>query len=101
VKSKITDIKTGFNFLGATIRKYGKAGKFLMTPSKDNLLRITGDIREYIRSHSWLKTENLIHQLNWVRLFWDRENSLCFQQLSSDEQDREEVLSGDIGFGPG
>ena len=31
-KSRITDIRTGFDFLGATLRKVG--GKLLMTPSR-------------------------------------------------------------------
>jgi RNA-directed DNA polymerase len=88
-KSKITDIKTGFKFLGASIRKYGTAGKFLIRPSKDNLLSFIEETREYIRSHLWLKTEHLIHQLNsrirgWTNYFRPLCSSRAFRKLDSE-----------------
>ena len=73
MKSRTTDIWTGFDFLGANIRKYGR-GKLLMRPTKDNVLGFLREVRDYIRSRPWMKTEYLIRQLNlrirgWANYF--------------------------------
>ena len=61
-KTEITHIETGFNFLGASIRKYGC--KLLMRPSKDNVLGLLRDVRELIRVQRAATALDLIRQLN-------------------------------------
>ncbi len=61
-KTKITHIQDGFDFLGFNVRKYGN--KLLIKPSKANIKRFLGDIRETIKSKSSVKTEELIKTLN-------------------------------------
>lgn len=61
-KTKIAHINEGFNFLGINIRKYN--GKLLMKPAKDNVKLFLSGIREIIKKHATIKTENLIALLN-------------------------------------
>ena len=61
-KTKITHIESGFEFLGANVRKYGR--KLLMRPSKDNVLGVLRDLRGLIRIQRAATALDLIHQLN-------------------------------------
>ena len=61
-KTRITHIQDGFDFLGFNVRKYNQ--KLLIKPSKANIKRFLGDIRETIKSRSNVKTEELIRILN-------------------------------------
>ncbi|CAL7962662.1 hypothetical protein GAMM_40006 [Gammaproteobacteria bacterium] len=61
-KTKITHIDGGFDFLGMNIRKYN--GKLIIKPAKSGIKRLLTDIRDKIKSHKTVKTENLIHLLN-------------------------------------
>ncbi len=61
-KTKITHISDGFDFLSINIRKYN--GKYMSKPSKDGVKRFLQDIRETIKAHPTVKTENLIRLLN-------------------------------------
>ena len=61
-KTKITHIESGFDFLGANVRKYGR--KLLMRPSKDNVLGLLRDLRGMIRIQRAATALDLIHQLN-------------------------------------
>ena len=61
-KTKITNIGTGFDFLGWNFRKYN--GKLLIKPSKKNVLWFLTKIRDLIDSNKQTKTSNLIVQLN-------------------------------------
>jgi RNA-directed DNA polymerase len=61
-KTKITHIETGFDFLGASVRKYGR--KLLIRPSKDNVLGLLRDLREVIRTRKAATALDLILQLN-------------------------------------
>ncbi len=64
-KTKITHIESGFDFLGANVRKYGR--KLLMRPSKDNVLGLLRDLRGLVRTQRAATALDLIHQLN-IRL---------------------------------
>lgn len=61
-KTKITSIEDGFDFLGATVRKYG--GKLLIRPSKRNILDFLRELRRLIRTHKAATALDLIRQLN-------------------------------------
>jgi RNA-directed DNA polymerase len=58
-KTHITHISSGFNFLGQNIRKYND-GKVIIKPTKDNIERFLGGIRETIKSNPTIKQEELI-----------------------------------------
>jgi RNA-directed DNA polymerase len=61
-KTKITSIEDGFDFLGATVRKYGD--KLLIRPSKRNILDFLGELRSLIRTQRAATALDLIRQLN-------------------------------------
>ena len=61
-KTKITSIEDGFDFLGATVRKY--KGKLLIRPSKRNILDFLREIRRLIRTQKAATPLDLIRQLN-------------------------------------
>lgn len=61
-KSKVTDVETGFDFLGATIRKYD--GKLLMRPSRSSVKGFLGSIRGTIRAHDGAALRELVRLLN-------------------------------------
>jgi len=61
-KTKITHIDSGFDFLGANVRKYGR--KLLMRPSKDNILGLLRDLRGLVRTQRAATALDLILQLN-------------------------------------
>ena len=67
-KTRITQIKDGFDFLGWNIRKYN--GKFLMKPSITNVKAHLGKIREIIKANKAAKQANLIRLLNPVLRGW-------------------------------
>jgi len=61
-KTKITSIEDGFDFLGATVRKYGS--KLLIRPSKRNILDFLRELRRLIRTQRAAPALDLIRQLN-------------------------------------
>jgi len=61
-KTKISNIKDGFDFLGFNIRKYN--GTLLIKPSKKSVKAFLESIRATIKAHPTAKTENLIRMLN-------------------------------------
>jgi RNA-directed DNA polymerase len=61
-KTRITAIEDGFDFLGATVRKY--KGKLLIRPSKRNILDFLRELRRLIRTQKAAKALDLIRQLN-------------------------------------
>jgi RNA-directed DNA polymerase len=61
-KTKITNIKEGFDFLGFNLRKY--AGKLLIKPTKKGVKSFLDRIRETINTMRGNKTEDLIRILN-------------------------------------
>ncbi len=67
-KTKITHIDDGFDFLGATMRKY--KGKFLTIPAKKGIKTFLAKIRKVIKRNPQAKTETLIRQLNPMILGW-------------------------------
>ncbi|MEI6045624.1 MAG: group II intron reverse transcriptase/maturase [Chloroflexota bacterium] len=67
-KTKITDINTGFDFLGQNVRKY--KGKLLIKPSKNNVHIFLTKIREKIKSNKQTTTGKLISQLNPMIIGW-------------------------------
>jgi RNA-directed DNA polymerase len=86
LKSKITHIETGFDFLGAHVRKYGRRGKFLIQPRKDNELGLVRDLREFAKRSWSARTGDLIRQLNskirgWANYFRPYCSSQAFHRI--------------------
>jgi RNA-directed DNA polymerase len=85
-KSKVTDVETGFDFLGATIRKYG--GKLLMGPSRASVKGFLGSIRGTIRAHAGGALRELIRLLNprirgWVNYYRHLVSSRVFTKVDT------------------
>jgi RNA-directed DNA polymerase len=68
VKTKVTHIDEGFDFLGWNNRKYN--GKLLMKPSKANVKARLDKIREVIKGNKTAKQANLIRLLNPILRSW-------------------------------
>jgi len=68
-KTKITDVYTGFDFLGQNIRKFSN-GKLLIRPSKDNFKTVRSKIKLIISQHRGYPTVKLIRRLNSVITGW-------------------------------
>ncbi len=71
-KTLITQIDSGFDFLGFNIRKY--KDKLLIKPSRKSVKAFLADIRALIKKNPTAKTENLIRLLNpkirgWANYF--------------------------------
>lgn len=69
-KTRITHIRDGFNFLGWNMRKYGKQGKYLHKPAKDNVGSFREKVASIIKANKTAKQENLIRLLNPVIRGW-------------------------------
>jgi len=69
-KTKITYIKDGFDFLGHTIRKYGR--KLIITPSREGLTTLIRTIRNLIRRYTSAPMDILITKLNQLLRGWAR-----------------------------
>lgn len=72
-KTKITQVKDGFDFLGFDVRKY-KNGKLLIKPAKANIKNFLQEIRALIKGSVATPTEQLIRKLNnrltgWVNYY--------------------------------
>ncbi|MRR55670.1 MAG: group II intron reverse transcriptase/maturase [Deltaproteobacteria bacterium] len=67
-KTKITHIEEGFDFLGKNVRKYD--GKFLLKPSKKNVLRFIEKVRGIIKGNKTVTQDRLINKLNPVIRGW-------------------------------
>jgi RNA-directed DNA polymerase len=63
VKTVITHVTTGFDFLGQNVRSY-RNGKLLITPSRKNVASFLKDIRETIRGGLAKTAAELIFALN-------------------------------------
>jgi len=68
-KTKITDVYTGFDFLGQNIRKFSN-GKLLIRPSKENFKTVLSKIKQIIIKHRGAPTVKLIRRLNSVITGW-------------------------------
>ena len=83
-KSHVTDIETGFDFLGATIRKYGRT--LLMTPSRKSVRAFLDGIRETIKAHAGSPMWEVIRLLNprirgWANYFRPLVSSKTFHTV--------------------
>lgn len=67
-KTKVVNIKQGFDFLGQNIRKYN--GKLLIIPSYDSIKSIKCKIKQVIDNNKTAKTVNLIRTLNPIIRGW-------------------------------
>jgi len=81
-KTKITELDTGFDFLGANVRKY--RGKLLIKPSKRNVVGFVRSIREFIRRARSITTVEFIRALNrkvrgWAHAFRHLVSSQVFK----------------------
>ncbi len=69
MKTKITDVYSGFDFLGQNIRKFPN-GKLLIRPSKDNFKAVLSKIKNIIIERRGAPTVELIRRLNSVITGW-------------------------------
>lgn len=67
-KTLITNISTGFDFLGWNFRKYGE--KLIIKPSKKSIQKVINKIRDTIRDNTSSKQDYLITQLNFIIIGW-------------------------------
>jgi RNA-directed DNA polymerase len=67
-KTQITYIRDGFDFLGQTIRKFGR--KLIITPSREGLITLTRTIGDLIRRHTSAPMDALITKLNSLLRGW-------------------------------
>ena len=67
-KTVITHIRTGFDFLGHTVRKH--RGKLLITPAKSKVKILRQKIKQRVQSALALTQEALLHQLNPLLRGW-------------------------------
>ena len=64
-KTKISNIRDGFDFLGWNFRKYGKTQeKFFITPSRKNVKTFLENVKRVVEKSIGVSQEALIHQLN-------------------------------------
>lgn len=68
-KTRITHVKTGFDFLGQQVRKYDN-GKVITKPSIGSVKTLLREVRQVIRGNAQAKTGNLIAQLNPLIRGW-------------------------------
>ena len=61
-KTRITHIEDGFDFLGQNVRKYN--GKFIITPSKENVARFLANVRGVVKSNKSVAAGHLVTLLN-------------------------------------
>ena len=85
-KSQVTNIETGFDFLGATIRKYD--GKLLMKPSRKSIKGFLGSIRRTIKAHAGGALRELVRLLNprirgWVNYYRHLVSSRVFTNVDT------------------
>ena len=67
-KTRLTDIDTGFDFLGQNVRKYN--GKLLIKPSKKSIKALLKKVRMLIKSQRHLSAGQLITKLNPIIRGW-------------------------------
>lgn len=67
-KTHIRHITEGFNFLGFNIRRYGR--KTLVKPQKEKVQAKLREIRTWLRDHSDIAPEGVIHYLNPILRGW-------------------------------
>jgi len=72
-KTKVTQIEVGFDFLGASVRKYGR--KLLIKPSRRNVLSLLGELRDLVRTRKAATALDLIRQLNSKLRGWANSQS--------------------------
>jgi RNA-directed DNA polymerase len=85
-KSKITRIETGFDFLGANVRKYD--GKLLMKPSPKSVKAFLAGIRAFIKAHSEITILEMIRRLNsrirgWANYYRHLVSSRIFTKVDT------------------
>jgi RNA-directed DNA polymerase len=76
-KSKVTNIDTGFDFLGTNMRKYND--KLLIKPSKAAIRSVCLKVREVIQNAGTWSAARLIRELNPIVRGWAR----CWRHLVS------------------
>lgn len=67
-KTHISNIYGGFDFLGQSVRKYGR--KLLIKPSKKSISSIYQKIRQIVKANPTMNTAELIYKLNPIITGW-------------------------------
>lgn len=68
-KTRITEVKQGFDFLGQHVRRYGN-GKLLTTPSRKAMRRLLAKLRQVLKDHRGGRTWAMIERLNQLLGGW-------------------------------
>ena len=85
-KSRVTDTRAGFDFLGVTIRKFGD--KLLMKPSRKSVKAFLGGIRDEIKAHAGKSLRELLCLINprirgWANYYRHMVSSRIFTQVDN------------------
>jgi RNA-directed DNA polymerase len=83
-KTLITNINSGFDFLGHNVRKYKQ--KLLIKPAKKSIKSFLQNIRRVIKARATVKTEDLIRVLNpkirgWTNFYRHVVSKAIFSQV--------------------
>jgi RNA-directed DNA polymerase len=92
-KTRIVNIKEGFNFLGYTIRRYKsnktRSGyKLLITPSKDSVKRLKGRLMDEWRKLQGCVSSVIIKQLNPIIRGWANYYRNCVAKATFNKLDQ-------------
>lgn len=91
-KTVITHIRTGFDFLGQNVRKYGGnrtvpgSGKLLLRPSRKSIHRLLTDFRQWLKTHAGATSEFVIAWFNpklrgWANYHGHGASKATFNQI--------------------
>jgi RNA-directed DNA polymerase len=67
-KTKVIHIDEGFDFLGQNVRKY--QGKLIIKPSRNNIKKFLGSVRNIVKDNKAAKQSSLIRLLNPMITGW-------------------------------
>lgn len=67
-KTRMVHVTEGFNFLGFTIRRFGR--KLLTRPQKDKILKHLRNLKSYLQAHQQTTVGQVIRNLNPVMRGW-------------------------------
>jgi RNA-directed DNA polymerase len=86
-KTKITNVKQGFDFLSQTVRKFGTS--IIIKPSKDSIGRLLRRIRELVQKNSSQSQKSLIDLLNPIIRGWAYYHSKVCARKTFEKVDHE------------
>lgn len=78
-KTHIRHIDEGFDFLGFTLRRFYRQGKYklIIKPAKEKVKQFLGKVRQIIRKHNGASQTRLIQKLNPIIRGWGNYYQFC------------------------